>query len=80
MGIPDFDWKDFDVGKGSRKVMQVEYLREALGSDKWLHSMAVKRLERVTGLGERACQNALKQNGKFSEYLFFEDSWVGFRQ
>jgi hypothetical protein len=80
MEIPDFDWKDFDGGKGGRIVMQVEHLRKALGSDKWLRSEAVKRLERVSGFGEKACQNALKQHGKFSGNLFFEDSWVGFRQ
>ena len=78
--LPDFDWKAFDGGQGGRIVMQVEHLREALGSDKWLRSEAVKRLERVTGFGEKACQNALKQNGKFSKYLFFEDNWVRFMQ
>jgi hypothetical protein len=77
--LPDFDWKAFDGGEGGRTVMQVEHLREALGSEKWLRSEAVKRLMGVTGLGERACQNALKPNGKFSVYLFFEDKWVGFK-
>ncbi len=60
--------------------MQVKHLREALGSEKWLHSEAVKRLERVTGFGEKACQNALRQNGKFSEHLIFEDKWVAFKE
>ena len=78
--LPDFDWKAFDGGQGGRTVMQVEHLREALGSDKWLRSDAVKRLERVCGLGEKACQNALKQNGKFAAHLVFEDQWVGFRE
>jgi len=78
--LPNFDWKAFDGGHGSRTVMQVEHLREALGTEKWLRSEAVKRLERVTGLGEKACQNALKQNGKFSEHLIFEDKWVVFKE
>jgi hypothetical protein len=78
--IPDFDWKEFEGGKGGRAVMQVEHLKEALGKDKWARSEAVKRLERVSGLGEKACQNALKQNGKFSAHLVFEDQWVGFRE
>jgi KaiC/GvpD/RAD55 family RecA-like ATPase len=78
--LPDFDWKDFDDGKGGRAVMQVDHLREALGKDKWARSEAVKRLEKASGLGEKACQNALKQNGKFSAHLIFEDQWVGFRE
>jgi len=78
--LPNFDWKAFDGGQGGRTVMQVEHLREALGTEKWLRSEAVKRLERVTGLGEKACQNALKQNGKFSEHLIFEDKWVVFKE
>jgi hypothetical protein len=78
--LPNFDWKAFDGGQGGRTVMQVEHLREALGTEKWLRSEAVKRLERVTGLGEKACQNALKQNGKFSEHLIFEDTWVVFKE
>jgi hypothetical protein len=78
--LPDFDWKSFDGGQGGRTVMQVEHLREALGSDKWVRSEAVKRLERVCGFGEKACQNALKQNGKFAAHLVFEDQWVGFRE
>ena len=78
--LPDFDWKSFDGGQGGRTVMQVEHLREALGTDKWVRSEAVKRLERVCGLGEKACQNALKQNGKFAAHLVFEDQWVGFRE
>jgi hypothetical protein len=78
--IPDFDWKEFEGGKGGRAVMQVEHLKEALGKDKWARSEAVKRLERVSGLGEKACQNALKQNGKFSAHLVFEDQWVGFKE
>ena len=78
--LPDFDWKDFDGGKGGRAVMQVEHLREALGKDKWSRSEAVKRLVKASGLGEKACQNALKQNGKFSAHLLFEDQWVGFKE
>lgn len=77
--LRDFDWKEFDGGKGGRLVMQIEYIREALGSDKWARSEAVKRLERVSGLGEKACQNALKPNGKFAAHLVFEDQWVGIK-
>jgi hypothetical protein len=38
--LPDFDWKAFDGGKGGRSVMQVEHLREALGTDKWARPRA----------------------------------------
>jgi hypothetical protein len=51
-----------------------------LAKTKWARSEAVKRLERVSGLGEKACQNALKQKGKFSAHLIFEDQWVAFRE
>jgi hypothetical protein len=75
----DFDWKDFDGGKGGRKTIRVEHLREALGQDKWLHSEAVKKLMKVSECGDRACQNALKKSGKFAEHLVFEAEWVGLR-
>jgi hypothetical protein len=45
-----------------------------------VRSEAVKGLERVSVLGEKACQNALKQNSKLSDHLIFEDQWVGFRE
>lgn len=78
--LPDFDWKEFDGGKGGRPVMLLEHLREALGPDKWNHAEAVKRLEKVSGFGTKACQNALSKKGKFVENLIFEDNWVGFRE
>jgi hypothetical protein len=78
--LTDFDWKAFDGGKGGRAVMQVEHLREALGKDKWLHSEAVKRLMGISGFGEKACQNALKQNGKFAAQLLFDEQWVYFKE
>ena len=78
--LPDFDWKVFDGGTGGRAIMQVDHLREALGTEKWLRAEAVKRLEKVSGFSQRACQNALKQNGKFSAHLIFEDQWVGFSE
>lgn len=76
--LPDFDWKEFEGGKGGREVMQVEHLKEALGKDKWDRTEAVKRLMKASGFGERTCQIALSPKGKFAAYLVFEDKWVGF--
>lgn len=78
--IPDFDWKKFESGSGGRPVMQIEHLKEALGKDKWSRNEAVRRLMKASGLGERACQNALSTSGKFAHLLVFEDQWVGIMQ
>ena len=77
--LPDFDWKEFEGGKGGREVMQVEQLKEALGKDKWDRAEAVKRLMKAAGFGERTCQIALSPKGKFAAHLVFEDKWVGFK-
>ena len=77
--IEDFDWKDFEGGKGGRKTIRLEHLREALGKGSLPRAEAVKRLMSASECGERACQIALERDGKFAENLVFNGGRVGFR-
>jgi hypothetical protein len=77
--VPEFDWLEFDGDKGGRKTIRTEHLKEALGSERWSHPEAVKKLMEVSECGERACQNALKKGGKFNAHLIFEEEKVGYR-
>ena len=78
--LRDFDWKAFDNGKGGRKVIRPEHIREALGDDKLKHSEAVKRLMSISGCGERACQKALSESSQFRDQLQFQDDLCGVKQ
>jgi hypothetical protein len=77
--IPDFNWKDFDGGKDGRKIIRLEHLQEALGEGSLSHAEAVKRLMAASECGERACQIALKPDGKFAANLVFKGKKLGFR-
>jgi len=63
-----FDWDQFDEGPKRRQMMEEECLREAL-SEAVDRKGAITRLMDASGLGKRACENALQDEGRFS-HLF----------
>jgi len=76
--ILTFDWDGFDQGGGTTRItMNEAFIREALGGGKeghqWNKKGAVNRLMKVSNLGERACEKALKEGGRFSHLFTIED-------
>ena len=67
--IQDFDWATFDGGDDKRRIIEANDIRQAFNGEELIHSVAVKALEAVTGLGRRACEKALNPKGKFASIL-----------
>ncbi|MCX6968433.1 MAG: AAA family ATPase [Verrucomicrobia bacterium] len=74
--LPDFDWTIFDGDGEKRRVIEFTDIEEALGDENVKKSEAVKRLVKITGLGERACQKAIAEDGKFADQLKHENGCV----
>jgi hypothetical protein len=77
--IPDFNWNDFEAGKGGRRVITLGRIQNALGNGKWDRARAVELLERESGLGKRACQKAFSEKSRWAPHLTFEGKWVGLK-
>jgi len=78
--ITDFDWEAFEGGEGGRKVIRLEHLKSALGTESWSKAAAVERLEKESGLGKRACQKALSEKSQFLRHIEFDGNWVKFKK
>ena len=74
--LPDFDWAAFDGDGDKRRVIEFADIEEELGDEQVKKTEAVKRLMVITKLGERACQKALADDGKFTEQLNQENGCV----
>jgi len=79
--ILDFDWENFEAaGETERKTIQIEHIKKALIPHSWKRSEAVKRLMSKSECGERACQKALSETGRFANHLLFEGEFVRFKE
>jgi hypothetical protein len=79
--ITDFDWDSFDQSPTERKTMTETIFREALTGGPWERKVAVERLMDASGLGEKACRNALKSDGKFAHLFTIEDEkWIRLKE
>jgi hypothetical protein len=67
-----FDWDQFDKGPKRRQIMTEECIRKAL-SEAVDRKGAISRLINVSGLGQRACEKALEEDGKFSHLFEITD-------
>jgi len=77
----DFDWESFDQSPTERKTMTDSIIREALTGCPWERKVAVKRLMDASGLGEKACRNALLPNGKFAHLFTTPDErWIRLKE
>lgn len=74
--LPDFDWSAFEGDSAGRRVVEFSDIEEALGNERLKRPEAVKQLMKATGLGERACQKALAEDGKFADLLEFKRGFV----
>jgi len=66
--INGFDWDGFDEGPKVRSTMTEEHVQTALSVPVDRRG-AIHRLINASGLGKRACEKALEEDGKFS-HLF----------
>jgi hypothetical protein len=67
-----FDWDQFDEGPKRRLTMTEEMIRKAL-SEAVDRKGAINRLMDASGLGQRACEIALEEEGKFSHLFEITD-------
>jgi len=67
-----FDWDQFDEGPKRRQTMTEENIREAL-SEAVDRKGVISRLMDASGLGQRACEIALEEEGKFSHLFAISD-------
>jgi hypothetical protein len=67
-----FDWDQFDEGPKRRQTMTDEFISRAL-SEAVDRKGAISRLINVSGLGQRACEKALEEDGKFSHLFEIRD-------
>jgi len=66
--IRGFDWDSFDQGPKERATMREEFVKTAL-SEPVDRQGAINRLMDASSLGQRACEKALEEDGKFA-HLF----------
>jgi hypothetical protein len=67
-----FDWDQFDEGPKRRQTMTEEIIRKAL-SEAVDRKGAISRLMDASGLGQRACEIAMEEEGKFSHLFAISD-------
>ena len=75
--LPDFNWDAFDGSNSSRKTIEFDDIEESLGEGLTERSLAITALIEMTGLGRRACEKALAENGRFANRLYFEGNQIG---
>jgi hypothetical protein len=73
----EFDWSAFDKPPSARRCMSEESIRDAIKDGTWDRKAAIERLMKSSGLGEKACRNALNPESKFSHLFVIEDDkWI----
>lgn len=77
--IPDFDWTEFDGANGGRNVITDEHIQSVLEDSLVLKKEAVKRLMTKSKCGQRACEKALEEKGRFASSLRFDGDFVGWK-
>jgi hypothetical protein len=67
----DFEWKEFDKAPEERKIITLDHIREVFGDGKKRLELkeAAHDLATLVDVTDSAAYNALKEDGKFSEYL-----------
>jgi hypothetical protein len=75
--VSDFDWQAFDFPEAGKEAGISQAQLAAVFQDGQLklpRSVAVKRLQELTGRKKTLCYEALRADGKFAEHLSEQDA------